>query len=93
MEGTVMAIRLIKEFKLHPNFEDDQGNTALHMACKCRLNLKTLELVKYLISDSNCDPFTTKDHGHMSLDIAIIDKNRELVCHLVNECGCGKLCK
>ncbi len=52
-----------------------------------------MELVKYLISSSNCKPFQTNTSDHTVLDIAIIDKNSSLVHYLVNECGCDQLCK
>ena len=82
----ILSIRLIEEFKLDPSFEDDQGNTSLHMACKSGNN----ELVSHLIK---CNPFRANRNGDTALDTAIMAKNSTLVKYLIKKCGCGQLCK
>ena len=83
-----LSVQLIEKFGLDPNFEDDDGNTSLHMACMSGI----VALVSYLVK-SNCVPFQTNSEGCTALDIAIMAKNREVVDYLIKRCKCDQLCK
>ena len=86
-----LSLKLIEWFELDPSFEDQEGNTSLHMACMS--GNKTIDIVKYLISIKKCNPLQINKVGHTALHCAIMTKNSEMVYYLVKNCGCDHLCK
>ena len=67
----------------------ENGTTLLHKFADDNF----VTCVSFLLTTCNCDPFQTNCDGRTVLDCAVVAKNVALVNHLVNKCGCDKLCK
>ena len=58
-EVDIVKLIIEKGFKILGNYQDNDGDTPLHYAC--RLNLK--EIVEYLLTDERCDPYKQNNQG------------------------------
>ena len=52
-----------------------------------------LDLIKYLITECQCDPMVTNKYGSTCLHIAVLNKHIDVVKYLISECGCDPMCK
>jgi len=66
---------------------DVKGVSPLHAAC----SLGHLEIVKYLITECNCNPNSSDNFGSTPLGYSIDGQHCEIVLYLMNECKCNSV--
>ena len=76
--------RLINKYKYDPEATNQLSQRVLHCAAK---NNKFL--VKYLITECNCDPMVTDNDGKTVLHYAL--GNIDIVKYLITECNCDPM--
>ena len=76
---------LIVEREINPMVTDKDENTVLHCAAMNR----SLDVMKYLINDHNCDIMATNRFGKTIFDFAM--KHIDVMKYLITECGCDPM--
>ena len=76
---------LINEREINPMVADKDENTVLH----CAAMNQSLNVVKYLINDHNCDIMAMNRFGKTIFDFAI--KHIDVMKYLIMECGCDPM--